>query len=260
MLTAIGKVVTSSLRQVGEITVFGVRAIIEAFRPPFEVSELTRQVYEIGWRSIPLISASGFAVGTVLAMHTRSSLERFGAEAMIPAGLAIALVRETGPLTTGLLLSGRVGAGIGAELGGMKVTEQIDALESLAVDSFKFLVVTRILACMIALPLLTTLMNFTGIFGGFLAEKFVTGISLQLYYERAFSLIEFSDYITATAKTIVFGFIIGTISSYLGFHTTGGSEGVGRAATRSVVMSSILLILANVVLVKLIFFFFPQGG
>jgi phospholipid/cholesterol/gamma-HCH transport system permease protein len=113
---------------------------------------------------------------------------------------------------------------------------------------------------MIALPLLTTLMNFTGIFGGFLAEKFVTGMSLQLYYERAFSLIEFNDYITATAKTIVFGFIIGTISSYLGFHTTGGSEGVGRAATRSVVMSSILLILTNVVLVKLIFFFFPQGG
>ena len=176
---------------------------------------------------------SGLAVGVVLSMHTRASLERFGAEAMIPAGLAIALVRETGPLTAGLLLSGRVGAGIGAELGAMRVTEQIDALEATAVDSFRYLVVTRVVACIIALPLLTTIMNFAGMLGGFLAETAVTGMSLPLYFDRAFSLIDLTDYIPATLKTMVFGFIIATMSSYLGFTTESGTEGVGRASTRA---------------------------
>src|SRR5687767_1814907 len=141
-------------------------------------------------------------------MHTRASLERFGAESMIPAGLAIALVRETGPLVTGLLLSGRIGAGIGAELGAMKVTEQIDALEASAVDSFKFLVVTRMIACVIAVPLLTTVMNFMGILGGFVAETVITGMSFRLYFQRAFDFIEIQDYIPATVKTAVFGFLI----------------------------------------------------
>ena len=253
-----GFVVLNIFGWIGALSAFGFRAIKEAFRPPFEFTEIARQLYEIGWRSIPLIAASGFAVGTVLSLHTRSSLERFGAEAMIPAGLAIALVKETGPLTAGLLLAGRVGAGIGAEVGGMKVTEQIDALESLAVDPFKFLVVTRVIACLLAFPLLTTIMNFTGILGGYLSEKFVSGMSLQLYYNHAFSIIEFNDYVPSTLKTSVFGFIIASVSTFLGFNASGGSEGVGRASTQSVVYSSILLILINVILVKAISFFFPQ--
>jgi phospholipid/cholesterol/gamma-HCH transport system permease protein len=190
-------------------------------------------------------------------MHTRASLERFGAEALIPAGLAIALVRETGPLTAGLLLSGRIGAGIGAELGAMRVTEQIDALEAVAVDSFKYLVVTRVVACVIAVPLLTTVMNVTGILGGFAAERVATGMPFDTYLRLAFSPIQFSDLIPATLKTTVFGFIIATVSSYLGVNTTRGTEGVGQASTRSVVVSSILLILANVLLVRIIFFFYP---
>jgi len=218
---------------------------------------MTRQLYEVGWRSAPLIGASGLAVGIVLSMHTRASLERFGAEALIPAALALALIRETGPLTAGLLLAGRIGAGIGAELGAMKVTEQIDALEATAVDSFKYLVVTRTVACVIAVPLLTTLMNFTGIIGGWLAELSVSGMSFGLYFRSAFSLIDFTDYVPATLKTMVFGFIIGTTASYLGINTSRGTEGVGRAATRSVVTASILLIGTNVVLVQLISFLFP---
>jgi phospholipid/cholesterol/gamma-HCH transport system permease protein len=139
-------------------------------------------------------------------------------------GLGLALIKETGPLVTALLFSGRVGAGIGAELGAMRVTEQIDALESLAVDSFKHLVVTRMVACMVALPLLTTVMNFTGIIGGYVAEKVISGISFNLYFTRALSAIDFEDYIPATAKTILFGFMIATISSYLGYFSRGGSE------------------------------------
>ena len=213
---------------------------MRSFLPPFEFRETVRQIFELGLRSAPLIAVSGMAVGVVLSMHTRASLERFGAESMIPAGLAIALVRETGPLTAGLLLSGRIGAGIGAELGAMKVTEQIDALEATAVDSFRYLVVTRVIACVIALPILTTLMNFAGMLGGFLAETTATGMSLPLYFNRAFSLIDMTDYVPATIKTMVFGFIIATISSYLGFTTESGTEGVGRASTRAVVFSSML--------------------
>ena len=250
----------SLLAGAGAVFVFAFRAARESVFPPFEFRETIRQIYELGLRSAPLIAVSGLAVGVVLSMHTRASLERFGAEAMIPAGLAIALVRETGPLTAGLLLSGRIGAGIGAELGAMRVTEQIDALEASAVDSFRYLVVTRVVACVVALPILTTVMNFAGMLGGFLAETTATGMSLGLYLTRAFSLIDMTDYIPATVKTMVFGFIIATISSYLGFNTESGTEGVGRASTRAVVLSSVGIIVANVVLVRLIFFIFPEAA
>lgn len=248
------------LATVGEVSVFAAKAAREVVLPPYEIRETIRQVYELGLRSAPLIGVSGLAVGVVLSMHTRASLERFGAESMIPSGLAIAMVRETGPLVAALLLSGRIGAGIGAELGAMRVTEQIDALEASAVDAFRYLVVTRVIACVIALPILTTLMNFAGMLGGFIAETAVTGMSLKLYFTRAFSLIEFSDYAPATLKTMVFGFIIASVSSYLGFTTDSGTEGVGRASTRAVVLSSILIIVTNVILVRIIFFVFPVAG
>jgi len=247
----------SRLATAGDWAMFAGRAVRDIFRPPYEIPETLRHLFELGWRSLPLIAASGFAVGVVMSMHTRSSLARFGAEALIPAGLGIALVRETGPLTAGLLLSGRIGAGIGAELGAMKVSEQIDALEALAVDPFKFLVVTRVVACMIALPILTSVMNFAGMLGGFAAERAITGVPLRTYFDQAFSLIQYSDLIPATLKTASFGFLIATVSGYLGMHASGGTEGVGRASTRSVVLSSIALIAANVVLVRIIFFFFP---
>lgn len=259
MFERVGAAILLALAWIGEVFLFGLRALREALRPPYELGEVVRQVFEIGWRSAPLIATAGLAIGVVLSMHTRASLERFGAEAMIPAGLAIALIRETGPLVTALLVSGRVGAGIGAELGAMKVTEQIDALEASAVDSFKFLAVTRIVACILALPLLTIITDFCGIIGGFIAETMISGMSWDLYFQRAFSLIEFDDLVPATLKTAVFGLIIGTVASYLGFTTTRGTEGVGRASTRSVVLSSILIILSNVVLVKLIFFMFPEN-
>jgi phospholipid/cholesterol/gamma-HCH transport system permease protein len=260
MLARVGDHGASLLAGAGDLSLFAWRAARESVTPPFEFRETVRQLYELGLRSVPLIAMSGLAVGVVLSMHTRASLERFGAEAMIPAGLAIALVRETGPLTAGLLLSGRIGAGIGAELGAMRVTEQIDALEATAVDAFRYLVVTRVVACVIALPILTTLMNFAGMLGGFLAETIATGMSLDLYFTRAFTLIDLTDYVPATVKTMVFGFIIATISSYLGFNTASGTEGVGRASTRAVVLSSVAIIIANVVLVRLIFFLFPEAA
>jgi phospholipid/cholesterol/gamma-HCH transport system permease protein len=258
MLERVGAALIAVLSWIGDVALWGVRALRDAFLPPYEFGEIARHVFEIGWRSTPLIATSGMAIGVVLSMHTRASLERFGAEAMIPAGLAIALIRETGPLVTALLVAGRVGAGIGAELGAMKVTEQIDALEAVAVDSFKYLAVTRIVACILAMPLLTTITNFFGILGGWIAEFTISGMTYRLYFNRAFSLIEFQDFVPATIKTAVFGLIIGTVASYLGFTTTQGTEGVGRTSTRSVVLSSIMIIVTNVVLVKLIFFMYPE--
>src|ERR1051326_3129695 len=245
--------------EVGSIAVFAIRAIRQVFKRPFELREISHQVYLAGCGSLPLVMTSGLAIGVVLSMHTRATMERFGAEALIPAALAIAMISETGPLMTGLLVSGRVGAGIGAELGGMRVTEQIDALESLAVDSFHYLAVTRIIACMIAMPILTTVMNFSGLIGGFLAETAISNVSLRLYFHQAFAGIDFMEFVLPTLKTVMFGFIIGTISSYLGYTTTGGSEGIGRASTRSVVLSSMLLIVMNVLLVRIIFVLFPAG-
>src|SRR6186713_159359 len=253
----VGTGVLSLFEFVGAIATFGGRAVVEAVRPPYEPQEVIRHLYQFGYRSAPLILAAGFAIGVVLSMHTRASLEQFGAEAMIPAGLAIAFVRETGPLVAALLVAGRVGAGIGAEIGAMRVTEQIDALEASAVDAFKYLAVTRIIALMIAMPLLTIMMDFSGMLGGYVAEAATSGMSWQLYFERAFSYISYSDIILATLKTVVFGYLIAVVSSYLGFTTSRGTEGVGEASTRSVVMASVLIILSDVILVKLIFFFYP---
>src|SRR5687768_5184120 len=253
----VGTGVLNVFELVGAIATFGGRAIVEAVRPPYEPREILRHLFQFGYRSAPLILTAGFAIGIVLSMHTRASLERFGAEAMIPAGLAIALIRETGPLTAALLVAGRVGAGIGAEIGAMKVSEQIDALEANAVDSFKYLAVTRVIALMIAMPLLTIMMDFSGIFGGYVAEAAVSGMSWSLYFESAFSYIAYSDIIPATLKTVVFGYLIAVVSSYLGFTTSRGTEGVGEASTRSVVMASMLIILSDVILVKIIFFFYP---
>jgi phospholipid/cholesterol/gamma-HCH transport system permease protein len=255
----LGTGVLDLLASVGAVATFGARAVTEAARPPYEAREVLRHVYQFGYRSAPLILTAGFAIGIVLSMHTRASLERFGAESLIPAGLAMALIRETGPLTAGLLVAGRVGAGIGAEIGAMRVTEQIDALEATAVDAFKYLAVTRIIALMIVMPLLTTMMNFSGLVGGYVAEAAASGMSARMYFESAFSYITYSDIVPATLKTIVFGYLIAAVSSYLGFTTSRGTEGVGEASTRSVVMASMLIILSNVILVKIIFFFYPAG-
>jgi len=182
----------------------------------------------------------------------------FGAGAIIPAVQAVSFFVEIGPLVAGLLLAGRVGSGIGAVIANMRASEQIDAIESLSIDSFKFLVVPRVLACVIALPLLTLFMDFAGLLGGFLSEELASRIPLQLYLNRAFENLQWSNFIAPTLKTAVFGFIIGSISSYFGFTTDKGAKGVGEAATNSVVISSLLIILADVVLIKVIFFLFPD--
>lgn len=245
---------------IGKVSQFGFRVIVDLFRPPLEAEQIVRQIADAGSRSLPLIICSGFALGTVMTLHTRSTLVTFGAGAMIPTVQALAFFVEIGPLVAGLLLAGRVGSGIGAVLANMRATEQIDGIESLSVDSFKLLVVPRVVACVLALPLLTLFMDFSGLLGGYLAEFSSSHISFELYINRAFANFEWSNFIPPTLKTTVFGFIIGTVSSYFGYTTDEGSIGVGKAATNSVVISSLLIILADVILIKCIFFVFPESA
>ncbi|HST11636.1 MAG TPA: ABC transporter permease [Terriglobales bacterium] len=196
----------------------------------------------------------------MLTLHTRSTLVTFGATAWIPTVQALAFFLEIGPLVTALLVAGRVGSGFGAVLSNMRATEQIDAIETLSVDSFKFLVVPRILACTLALPLLTLFLDFSGLLGGFLSEYAASRLSFGLYISRSFASFEWSNFLPPTLKTAVFGFIIGTVSSFVGYTTDEGADGVGRAATRSVVISSLLIIVVDVLLIKFIFFIFPESA
>ena len=176
---------------------------------------------------------------------------------MLPSVIIISIIREMGPIITGLIVCGRVGAGIGAELGSMKVTEQIDAMEASAVNPYRFLVATRVLACTLMLPLLTLAADFSGIVMGWVANTISEPISLRLFLDTGFKNATFNDFLAPTIKTAVFGLIIGLIACFQGMRATGGTEGVGRAATNSVVLSSLFIILADVLLVRLILIFFP---
>jgi len=240
----------------GDLGLFGLRTVRLSVHPPFEFGEIASQIVEIGWRSSVLVAVGGFAVGAVLALQTRASMASFGATALIPQAVSFGLFKDVGPLVTGLLVSGRVGAGIGAELAVMRVTEQVDALEALAVNSFKYLVVTRVIACIVALPVLTTILDFAGVAGGWLTEWVYSRISISLFLNEAFDPMGWSDYIPPILKTFVFGLIIGLVSCYIGYNAKGGAEGVGRASTKGVVISSVLIILSDVILVKAIQFWY----
>lgn len=236
----------------GELGIFCGRLMKSAFSRPFEFQEFIRQLDAIGSKSLPLVALAGAATGVVLSLQTRDSLTRVGAKSMLPAVIVFSLLRETGPIITGLVISGRVGAGIGAELGSMKVTEQIDAMEASAVDPYKFLAATRVLACVLALPLLTLVTDFCGIFFGWVATALAEPISFRLFLENGIKQVTFGDFLPSTFKTAVYGLIIGVVACLQGMRTKGGTEGVGRAATSSVVLSSLFLILADVVLVQFI--------
>lgn len=249
--------VSSGIEWFGELGVFCVRVAKGMFTLPFEWSEFVHQVDAAGARSLPLVALAGSATGVVLSLQSRASLVRFGAKSMLPTMLVFSIFKEMGPIITGLVASGRIGAGIGAELGSMKVTEQIDAMEASAVNPYKYLAATRILACIVVLPLLTIAADMCGIFMGWITNTMTEPISLQLFVNTGLSGVTFSDFLPSTLKTAVYGMIIGTVSSFQGMRTRGGTEGVGRSATSSVVLSSLFIILADVLLVRLILVFFP---
>src|SRR3984885_14136354 len=252
-----GTMVSRSIEWFGDLGSFSWKVICAAVTKPFEIREIIRQLDEIGSKSFPLVALAGGAVGTVLALESRTSLVRFGAKSMLPAAIVFSIIHEMGPVVTGLVIAGRVGAGIGAELGSMKVTEQIDAIEASAVNPYKLLVFTRVLACIVVLPLLTLVTDFCGIFAGWIAVAFSDPISFHHFLEKGLAGVNFSDFLAPTFRTCAFGLIIGMVSCFQGMRTKGGTEGVGRSATSSVVLSSLFVILADVILVKVILIFFP---
>jgi phospholipid/cholesterol/gamma-HCH transport system permease protein len=241
----------------GDLGMFFWRVVRAGVTPPFEFRELFRQLDEIGSKSLPLVALAGAATGVVLSLESRYSLNRFGATSLLPAAVVFSVIHETGPIITGLVVSGRVGAGIGAELASMKVTEQIDAIEASAVNPYRLLAATRILACILMLPLLTLAADFCGVLMGWVTQALAEPISLHQFINAGFNGADFNDLLPPTFKTAVFGLIIGLIACFQGMRTQGGAAGVGRAATSSVVLSSLFVILADVVLVKLIILFLP---
>lgn len=241
----------------GGVGVFSWQVLRAAVTPPYEWRELIRQLDEVGSKSLPLVAMAGAAIGVVLSMEARSSLTRFGAKALLPSAIVYSVVQEMGPIITSLVVSGRVGAGIGAELASMKVTEQIDAIEASALNPYRLLAATRILACILMLPLLTIAADACGLFMGWLTQTISDPVSLRQFIDNGFNGATFNDFLPPTFKTAVFGLIIGIIACFQGMKTQGGAAGVGRAATESVVLSSLFVILADVVLVKFILVFFP---
>jgi len=222
----------------------------QAFRAPFHFREIVNQCFEIGLRSLPLITLTGFIVGAVFTKQSRPSLEEFGATSWLPSLVAIAIVKAMGPLVTGLICAGKVGSGIGAELGSMKVTEQIDAMEVSAINPFKFLVVTRVTATTIIIPILSFYCSFVGLMGSFLNVHFQESTSFEAFFKNAFETIKFLDIFTGVTKAIVFGFTIGIVGSMKGYTATQGTRGVGKAANEAVVLSMFLIFIEEIVIVQ----------
>lgn len=222
----------------------------EAFSGDFEFSEFVRQCYHIGLRSLPLISLTGFVTGFVFTKQSRPSLMEFGATSWLPSLVTIAIVRALAPLVTSLICSGKIGSGIGAELGSMKVTEQIDAMEVSAVNPIRYLVVTRVLASTITIPILSFYCALVALAGCFLNVTVNEGTNLYAFFEKGFDSIVFLDVITAVIKAVSFGFTIGMIGCYKGFNASNGTQGVGKAANSSVVLSMFLIFIEEIFIVQ----------
>jgi len=235
--------------EIGELTYFSNRFFKELFSTPFEFKELLRQCYYVGNKSLGLVLITGFIIGLVLTIQTRPTLEQFGAEAWMPSMVSISLIREIGPIITALICAGRIGSGIGAELGSMRVTEQIDAMEVSGTNPFKYLVVTRILATTLMIPILVIFGDSMGLLGSFIIENLKGDVSFFLYFDKVFHAIEFSDVLPATIKTFFFGYAIGLVGCYKGYYCNKGTVGVGVAANSAVVYASMLLFIIDFIAV-----------
>ncbi len=237
------------LIEIGELTYFAGRFFKEVVKRPFEYKELLRQCYQMGNRSLVLVLVTGFIIGLVLDLQSRPTMIQFGAVSMMPNMVGISIVRELGPVITALVCAGRIASGIGAELGSMRVTEQIDAMEVSGTNPFKYLVVTRILATTLMLPLLVVLGDAVALYGSALVEYYKGNVSFQLYFSTVFDALSYSDLIPATIKSFFFGFAIGLVGCFKGYYSKKGTAGVGLAANTAVVFTSMLLFIIDFIAV-----------
>lgn len=238
------------LKEVGEISRFTGRFFAEVFRPRYEMREFIRQCYLIGYKSLPLTGITAFIMGLVLTIQTRPTLEEFGAASWLPAMVAVSIVREIGPVITALICAGKIGSSIGAELGSMKVTEQIDAMEVSGTNPFKYLVVTRVLAATFTIPILAVLSDVIGIYGSYIGINMKGITSPHLFISQVFEKLSYGDIFPALIKTYFFGFAIGIIGCFKGYNSSKGTEGVGISANSAVVVSSLLIFILDLMAVQ----------
>jgi phospholipid/cholesterol/gamma-HCH transport system permease protein len=240
-----------TLGEVGGIARFTARFFKEWFKPRYEFQELLRQCFMIGYTSIPLVGITAFIMGLVLTIQSRPTLAEFGAESWLPAMVGVSIVREIGPVITALICAGKIGSSIGAELGSMKVTEQIDAMEVSGTNPFKYLAVTRIVASTLMVPLLVVFADAIAFYGSYLGVNIKGVTSLHLFYNQVFVKLTYADVIPSISKSFFFGLAIGIIGCYKGFHTSKGTEGVGVSANSAVVVSSLLIFIIDLVAVQI---------
>ncbi|UYZ60870.1 MlaE family ABC transporter permease [Hymenobacter latericus] len=239
------------LDDAGRLTLFTARFFREGFQPRYEVSEWLYQCYVIGYQSLPLVGVTGFIMGMVLTLQSRPTMVQFGAESWIPAMVGLTIIREMGPIITALIFAGKVGSSIGAELGSMRVTEQIDAMEVSGTNPFKYLVVTRVLAATLMLPVLTILADGIALFASYLGLNLQGVTTLALYINNILESLTFGDVLPAFGKTFFFGFAVGMIGCYKGYNSTKGTEGVGQAANSAVVVASLVIFVLDLLAVQI---------
>ena len=238
------------LREAGAMAAFTGRFFRQGFRPRYEWAEWLRQCYLIGYKSFPLVGLTAFILGLVLTMQLRPSMDDYGVEYQLPAIVGIAIVREIGPVITALIFAGKIGSSIGAELGSMRVTEQIDAMEVSGTNPFKYLVVTRVLASTFMLPVLVMLGDAISLYGSYLGVNIHGNTSFQLFWSQVYDNLSFSDVIPAFVKSFFFGFAVGIIGCFKGYHSSKGTEGVGRSANASVVIASVMIFVIDLLAVQ----------
>ena len=239
------------LTDTAEAYLFIVRIFKEMFSKEFEFKEFFNQCYQVGYKTLPLITITGTIMGLVLTIQSRPILVSFGAVSMLPGMVAVSLIREMGPVITALICAGKVGSGMGAELGSMKVTEQIDAMEVSSTNPMRFLIVTRVLAATIMIPLLIFYADALGILGSWAGVNIKGSVNIVLFFSQAFKHVDFIDFIPAVVKSFVFGSVIGVVGCYKGYNAGRGTESVGKAANSAVVLSSLLVIIADMIAVQI---------
>lgn len=241
----------SFLTDFADVVLFILSVLKETFSRDFEFKEFFRQCFQIGYKSLPLISVTGTIMGLVLTIQSRPALVEFGAVGMLPGMVAVSLIREMGPVITALICAGKVASGMGAELGSMKVTEQIEAMEVSSTNPIRFLVVTRVLAATLMIPILILYADALGILGSWAGANLKGDVSFTLFFSQAFGSIEFIDFLPAVAKSFFFGAVIGLVGTYKGYNAGRGTESVGVAANSAVVLASLLVLVVDVIAVQI---------
>ena len=253
LLENTGRRLLAFMEETGKVMVLLTHAIVWGFRRPLYLNNTIKQMLEVGVNSIPVVLITATFTGMVLALQTHTGFQRFNAESLVGTVVALSMTRELGPVLTGLIVAGRAGSAMAAELGTMRVTEQIDALYTLATNPVKYLVVPRLVAGVVMLPVMTILSDIVGIYGGLFVSVSVLDANRTIYIKRTWDFLEFNDVYSGLFKAAVFGLIISLVGCYKGFYTRGGAEGVGKATTGSVVISSMLILIFDYLLTAILF-------